>query len=236
LGSPSAHLVVNMGRPTTCAAPRPESASVRYSRGRDVCQRVLWTMEALERAEQIEQSQMATGAVQQVLQLRTARQTAEAHRVKEAKRLAKARQCVQMSFSAASLALGCGRSQWDEYFVLGLTRDFSPEELKRAFRQQSLKMHPDKPGGSEAAFRRVAGANDILGQTETRHAYDIGKDLNKKREAHEQHEHQTVEEEIIERYFAERFDFEPFGNNYKQIKQQHYEEMQRQKQHTKPDL
>ncbi|MBI4953670.1 MAG: J domain-containing protein, partial [Myxococcales bacterium] len=41
--------------------------------------------------------------------------------------------------------------------ILGVARDATAEELKRAFRKRALETHPDR-GGDAAAFRRVQAA------------------------------------------------------------------------------
>ena len=50
----------------------------------------------------------------------------------------------------------------DHYEVLGVSCDADPAALKAAFRLKALRSHPDKPGGSDEAFRRVMQAYDVL--------------------------------------------------------------------------
>ena len=45
--------------------------------------------------------------------------------------------------------------------VLQVPLDFTRDELRRAYRSASLAMHPDKHGGSDAAFQRVAEAHQV---------------------------------------------------------------------------
>ena len=62
----------------------------------------------------------------------------------------------------------------DFYEVLGVPRNASSEEIKKAFRQQALKYHPDRnddPNAS-AKFKEAAEAYQILSDTEQRAAYD----------------------------------------------------------------
>ncbi len=62
----------------------------------------------------------------------------------------------------------------DYYEVLGVRREASPEEIKKAFRQQALKYHPDRnrdPGASER-FKEINEAYQILSDRERRSAYD----------------------------------------------------------------
>ncbi|KHJ31437.1 putative chaperone j-domain-containing protein [Erysiphe necator] len=63
----------------------------------------------------------------------------------------------------------------DYYKLLGVTRDASIKEIKRAYRQLSKKYHPDKnPGDNEAKkkFAKVAEVYEALSDQEMRRIYD----------------------------------------------------------------
>lgn len=65
----------------------------------------------------------------------------------------------------------------DYYDVLGIPRDASSEDIKRAFRQLARESHPDaNPGDSSAEerFRSVAEAYEVLSDDEKRARYDRG--------------------------------------------------------------
>jgi len=62
------------------------------------------------------------------------------------------------------------------YKILGVSEQATQEEIKRAYRQLSLKSHPDKnPGDSEAIgrFQKISQAYETLGNAEKRQEYDM---------------------------------------------------------------
>jgi len=60
----------------------------------------------------------------------------------------------------------------DYYSILGVSKDASDEEIKKAFRQKAHQYHPDKRGGDEAKFKEVNEAYQTLGNKEKRSQYD----------------------------------------------------------------
>ena len=65
----------------------------------------------------------------------------------------------------------------DYYAILGVDRDTSPEEIKKAFRRLARVTHPDaNPGDptAEARFREVAEAYEVLSDPTKRSRYDRG--------------------------------------------------------------
>lgn len=63
----------------------------------------------------------------------------------------------------------------DLYEILGVSRDASQDEIKKAYRKLALQYHPDKnPGDKEAEekFKEVAEAYAILNDSEKRARYD----------------------------------------------------------------
>src|SRR5579863_5776594 len=63
------------------------------------------------------------------------------------------------------------------YEVLGVKRDASADEIRKAYRKLAKEFHPDlNPGkpAAEARFKAVTAANDILSDPEKRGRYDRG--------------------------------------------------------------
>ncbi len=61
------------------------------------------------------------------------------------------------------------------YEVLGVSREASSDEIRKAYKQQALKYHPDRNGGdpkSEAAFKEVNEAYQVLSDGQRKQAYD----------------------------------------------------------------
>ncbi len=66
-------------------------------------------------------------------------------------------------------------SKRDYYEVLGVSRDASEKELKKAYRALAMKYHPDRNEGdakSEAHFKEAAEAYEVLSDSEKRSLYD----------------------------------------------------------------
>lgn len=63
----------------------------------------------------------------------------------------------------------------DYYGVLGLPRDATPEQIKRAYRELVKKHHPDVAKDKRAAeerFKEISEAYEVLGDEQKRAAYD----------------------------------------------------------------
>ena len=63
----------------------------------------------------------------------------------------------------------------DYYEVLGVSRNATDEEIKKAYRKKAIQYHPDKnPGDKEAEekFKEAAEAYDVLSNKEKRAKYD----------------------------------------------------------------
>lgn len=60
----------------------------------------------------------------------------------------------------------------DYYEVLGVGKDASADEIKKAFRKQAIQHHPDKEGGDESKFKEVNEAYEVLKDQSKRQRYD----------------------------------------------------------------
>lgn len=59
-----------------------------------------------------------------------------------------------------------------QYDVLGVPHGASAEDIKKAYKKKAMKHHPDRPGGSEAKFKEVSEAFEVLSDPEKRKVYD----------------------------------------------------------------
>lgn len=63
----------------------------------------------------------------------------------------------------------------DYYKVLGVKKDASQDDIKKAYRKLAVKHHPDKNPGDKKAeekFKEINEANEVLGDEEKRKKYD----------------------------------------------------------------
>lgn len=65
----------------------------------------------------------------------------------------------------------------DYYEVLGVSKNASGEEIKKAYRTKALQYHPDKNQGNKAAeemFKKISEAYSVLSDSKKRSDYDRG--------------------------------------------------------------
>ena len=65
----------------------------------------------------------------------------------------------------------------DHYQVLGVDRNATPDEIKKAFRKLAKELHPDRNKDNPKAaerFAQVTGAYDLLSDKDKRAQFDRG--------------------------------------------------------------
>lgn len=63
------------------------------------------------------------------------------------------------------------------YDVLGVQKNATADEIKKAYRSLAFKYHPDRNPGDAAAeekFKKISAAYDVLGDETKRRNYDLG--------------------------------------------------------------
>jgi curved DNA-binding protein CbpA len=64
----------------------------------------------------------------------------------------------------------------DYYRILGVNRDASAQDIKKAFRQLALRYHPDRnpdnPRQAEEKFKEINEAHEVLGDEKKKRQYD----------------------------------------------------------------
>jgi DnaJ-class molecular chaperone len=103
----------------------------------------------------------------------------------------------------------------DFYQILGVQRDASQAEIKKAYRKLASTHHPDK-GGDTKVFQEIQSAYETLSDPEKRAKYDspqqftAGEDtiddiLKAMRRAHEQHFRNMVQSVVVQRPIIDGF-------------------------------
>lgn len=78
--------------------------------------------------------------------------------------------CLRAHLSTVTAA-AADPSADDLYDILGVARDASGSDIRKAYRRAAVKHHPDK-GGDEKAFQAISRAHEILSDDENRRIYD----------------------------------------------------------------
>ena len=59
------------------------------------------------------------------------------------------------------------------YDIIGVNKDSSTADIKRAYKRKALDLHPDKNNGNKEDFQKLTHAYDILCDNEKRRNYDL---------------------------------------------------------------
>ncbi|MBL0741028.1 DnaJ C-terminal domain-containing protein [Chryseolinea lacunae] len=102
----------------------------------------------------------------------------------------------------------------DYYNVLGIDRNASADEVKKAYRKLARKLHPDlNPNDKDAhkKFQQINEANEVLSDPEKRKKYDQhGKDWQHAPEFQQRQQHNSRRETFSDQDFAGEGDFSSF--------------------------
>jgi DnaJ-class molecular chaperone len=63
----------------------------------------------------------------------------------------------------------------DYYSTLGVGKNATDDDIKKAYRKLAMKHHPDR-GGDEATFKKISEAYDILSDPQKKQIVDLGGD------------------------------------------------------------
>jgi len=112
----------------------------------------------------------------------------------------------------------------DYYSILGVSRNATGDEIKKAYRKLAVKFHPDKnPGKKEAEekFKQINEAYEVLSDDEKRKKYDkYGENWNKVPEGAEQHYQQRPQGSY--HYEGDPSEFFGNGEDYSSIFEQFF--------------
>uniref|UniRef100_M4BBU8 J domain-containing protein n=1 Tax=Hyaloperonospora arabidopsidis (strain Emoy2) TaxID=559515 RepID=M4BBU8_HYAAE len=80
-----------------------------------------------------------------------------------------------VAIAAITIGIELCAQEGNFYHVVGINRDASSAEIKRAFRQRSVELHPDKNPSLTATeeFNKLRVAFDVLGDAHKRPLYDL---------------------------------------------------------------
>ena len=60
----------------------------------------------------------------------------------------------------------------DYYDLLGVSRNASDTDIKKAYKKQSMQHHPDRTGGDDTKFKEINEAYQVLSNPEKKQMYD----------------------------------------------------------------
>ena len=103
----------------------------------------------------------------------------------------------------------------DPYETLGVAKSATAEDIRSAYRKLAKKLHPDLNPGDKSAeekFKQVAGAYDLLSDTEKRRRFDAGEiDASGAERQHERYYKDYAEAAAGRRYQSASSGFDDFA-------------------------
>ena len=63
----------------------------------------------------------------------------------------------------------------DYYSTLGVGKNATDDDIKKAYRKLAMKHHPDR-GGDESTFKKISEAYDVLSDPQKKQIVDLGGD------------------------------------------------------------
>ncbi len=63
-------------------------------------------------------------------------------------------------------------SKRDYYEILGISKNATQDEIKKAYRKLAKQYHPDTPTGNESKFKEISEAYEVLGDHNKKQQYD----------------------------------------------------------------
>ena len=128
----------------------------------------------------------------------------------DAEQRAAARAAARAAQHGGATEAAAASTSFDHFATLSVRCDVDADdeegkrELKRAYKQASLHSHPDRAGGSVAAFQAVAAAYETLSDAAKRSAWRLGQDLprSERRDGTLEPEHA---ERVARKYFLRAF-------------------------------
>ena len=118
----------------------------------------------------------------------------------------------------------------DYYSILGVNKQSTPEEIKKAYRKLASQHHPDK-GGDVARFQEIEQAYRILSDPSQKEQYDLERQGGGFRQFHfNQGDFQHADISDIFKQFGFGFGGgNPFGFHQQQQQKQHQQKLNQQK-------
>lgn len=104
----------------------------------------------------------------------------------------------------------------DYYSILGVTKNATQDDIKKAYKKLAMQHHPDR-GGDTKKFQDISQAYDTLGEQHKRAQYDADQDATV--HGHQFHFHTGNQFDPFASMFGGRSPFEQFFNQGQRVRQ-----------------